>query len=114
MNGMPLRLRALVHSSEDRSSTKAYLLFTRQVTTGLPGDVFRFTCNRHSRQANSKQINETEGKKQDRNKNDGHEHKSGQARCRVEGVEGDKDGGGRGKEGGKGRGGGGGGGERGR
>ena len=44
MNGMPFRLRALVHSSDERSSTKAYLLFTRQVTTGLPGPVVRFTC----------------------------------------------------------------------
>lgn len=43
MNGMPFRLRALVHSSDERSSTKAYLLLTRHVTTGFPGDVFKLT-----------------------------------------------------------------------
>lgn len=45
MKGMPFRLRALVHSSDERSSTKAYLLLTRQVTTGLPGEVVRLTCS---------------------------------------------------------------------
>lgn len=62
MNGMPLRLRALLHSSAERSSTKAYLLFTRHDTTGLPGVVMRFTYHVPAIVKNSSSGGETGGR----------------------------------------------------